>query len=204
MSLIAPTLIAILVYGESASPLKIGGILLAISSIFFISLSKSKATDGIPLSSSIDESRSGNMALWFFPIATLIGSCIIDTGLYWVNEIGIVNSTNIDFIASIFFFAALFGIFLVIRSYISEGITIRTKDVIAGFALGIPNFFSIYLIIQVLSNGMDGSVVFPINNVGILTLTAILGVLFFGERFNVQKSIGLLLALTAIALIALG
>ena len=57
---------------------------------------------------------------------------------------------------------------------------------------------------MVLSNGMDGSVVFPINNVGILLATAVLGLLFFDEKFNNQKLLGFAMALASIIMVAIG
>ena len=195
MSLIAPTLFAILVYGESAGFIKITGVLLAIASIFVISLNKSVNPT---------ESKSVSIWLWIFPIGTFIGSCFVDGGLFYVNQVGLASSLDIDFIATLFFFAGCFGILFVIFDYFKNKTTYRWKEVIAGFGLGIPNFFSIYLLLKVLSNGMDGSVVFPINNVGILLTTAILGLFFFNEKFNTQKLIGFSMAVLSIILVANG
>lgn len=197
MSLIAPVMIAIIWYGESASLLKVLGIALAIASIFVISLSKQKHTTA---------ERSQNVPnnpLWIFPVGTLLGSCFIDSSLFYVDRTGLASSLDIDFLASLFFFAGCFGSVLAIWQWFVDGIGYRKKDIIAGFALGIPNFFSIYFLLKVLSNGMDGSVVFPINNVGILVCTALMGLLFFGEKMTLQKSIGFAMAILAIVLIAL-
>ncbi len=195
MSFIAPTIIAILAYGESASPMKIIGVLMAIASIFVISLNKNAG---------VEKSKSVNKWLWLIPIGTLIGSFFVDSGLFLVNETGLASSMDIDFIATLFFFAGSFGIIFLIYDYFKNGVGYRWKEVIAGFGLGIPNFFSIYFILKVLSNGMDGSVVFPINNVGILLATAVLGLFFFNEKFNAQKLIGVAMAVLSIVLVANG
>ena len=195
MSLVAPTIFAILVYGESASAIKILGIILAIASIFAMSINKSNDNT---------DSKKISLWLWVFPIGTFIFSCFVDLGLYYVNKTGLVSSLDIDFIATLFFFSGCFGILFVTFDYFKNGVTYRWKEVIAGFALGIPNFFSIYLLLKVLSNGMDGSVVFPINNIGILLVTAILGLFFFNEKFNTQKLIGFSMAVLSIILVANG
>lgn len=195
MSLIAPTIFAILVYSESAGLIKILGILLAIISIIVISMNKNKGKV---------EAQPMNKWLWIFPISTFLGSCFIDISLFYVNKTGLASSLDIDFIATLFFFAGSFGIVLVIYDYFKNGTTYRWKDIIAGFGLGIPNFFSIYLLLKVLANGMDASVVFPINNVGILLVSAVLGVLFFHEKFNRQKLIGFSMAVIAIIMVAKG
>lgn len=195
MSLIAPTILAISVYNESAGWIKIVGILLAISAIFVISFNKS---------SKPKESTPVPKWMWIFPVATLFGSFFVDGGLFYVNETGLANSLDIDFVATLFFFAGCFGILFLVFDYLKNGTGYRWKEVVAGFALGVPNFFSIYFLMMVLSNGMDGSVVFPINNVGILLTTAILGLLFFKEKFNTQKLIGFSMAILAIIMVANG
>ncbi|MFT6336788.1 MAG: drug/metabolite transporter (DMT)-like permease [Saprospiraceae bacterium] len=201
MSLIAPTLAAILYYGDSAGPLKVTGILLAVASIFIISLSGS--TDEQLLENG-HPSKKINPLIWLFPIGTFLGSCLVDGGLWYVNQTGLASSLDIDFIATLFFFAGSFGLLFVLFDYFKNRTAIRKKDIIAGFALGIPNFFSIWLLLKVLANGMEASVVFPIINVGILVTTAILGLILFGEKFKFQKTIGFLMAVAAIILIATG
>jgi len=195
MSLIAPTILAILFYGESVGFLKVFGILLAIASIFVISLNKTEGSA---------ETKPINKWLYLFPLGSFIGSCFIDSGFFLVNQNGLASSLDIDFIATLFFFAGCFGLLFTIYDHFKNGTTYRWKEVIAGFALGIPNFFSIYLLLKVLSNGMDGSVVFPINNVGILLVTAVLGLFFFNEKFNIRKLIGFSMAVIAILLVTIG
>jgi len=199
MSLIAPTLIAIIIYGESSGIVKILGIILAIASIFVIS-----SSGGTEQQTDKDNKKTNTKLIWLIPIGAFIGSCILDAGLFLVNQTGIANSNDIDFLAILFFCAGLFGLLFVIYDYVKNGVGYRKKDIIAAFALGIPNFFSIWFILKVLANGMDGSVVFPINNVGILVTTAILGALMFQEKFNKKKILGFVMAVAAIVLIATG
>lgn len=200
MSLIAPTLAAIIIYNESAGWIKILGIILAICSIFLISFSNPDSSD------QSDEAQEPKIAswMWVFPIGTFLGSVIVDGGLFYVNQTGLANSNDIDFVATLFFFAGCLGVLFAIYDYFRNGVTFRRKEVIAALGLGIPNFFSIWFLLKVLSNGMDGSVVFPINNVGILFMSAILGLIFFSERFNTRKVLGLAMAIGAIVMIALG
>lgn len=201
MSLIAPTLGAIIYFGDSAGSFKITGILIAIISIFVISMT---STSNQAKKDNKESPKDSNLLIWLFPIGTFIGSCFVDGGLWYVNQSGLASSLDIDFIATLFFFAGCFGVLFVLFDYIKNKTTFRWKDIIAGFALGVPNFFSIWLILKVLANGMQASVVFPINNVGILITTAILGLIFFAEKFNTQKIIGFIMAILAIILIAVG
>ena len=74
---------------------------------------------------------------------------------------------------------------------------------IAGISLGVPNFFSIYLLLLALQQGWGGSVVFPVNNVGVLVMAAIFGIVLFKERLIPIRIWGFALAVLAIVLITI-
>ena len=80
-----------------------------------------------------------------------------------------------------------------------------TKNVLAGIALGIPNFFSIYFLVQGLhSNVFQSSATIPILNISILVATALVAIGVFRERTNKWQAAGLALAIISILMIALG
>ncbi|NNF33699.1 MAG: hypothetical protein HKN68_06305, partial [Saprospiraceae bacterium] len=191
MSLIFPAIMGILIYAESSTSFKITGILLSILSIVLISFPSRKS--------------NWNKALLWLPLATWLGSGIIEITLFYVNVEGLAPSADIRFVSSIFLFAGCFGILLFLISSIrNKGILIRKKDILAGILLGVPNFFSIYLLLILLDQGWPGSELFPINNVGILFFSSLIGVIIFAERLNALKIIGFLASITAIVLIANG
>lgn len=192
MSLLAPAIIAMTFFNESATVFKIIGILLAILSIFVLS----KKED--------HEEHQHTLADWIFPIGTFVGSCIIDSVLYIVNVNGIANNGDIRFVGTLFFFAALFGLLFLVYDIVILKHKFELRSIGYGILLGVPNFFSIYLLLLVLDQGLGGSVVFPINNVGILSLSAITGFFIFKEKFGRYKFIGLALAILSIITIANG
>lgn len=193
MSLIAPTLLAILVYHEPSNPYKWVGITAALLSIILLSYQKSD-------SSSV-ESQNRRAYLWLFPIITFLGSCIIDSGFYYIEKNNLAQNSDISFVASLFLFTASYGLIILVIQIIRKKTILAWKNVLAGILLGIPNFFSIYLLLMALQQGWGGAVVFPINNVGILVLSAIFGILFFREQLTKYKIAGGLLAIIAILLI---
>ena len=65
------------------------------------------------------------------------------------------------------------------------------------------NFFSIYLLLLALQQGWGGSIVFPVNNVGILVVAAIFGLLIFREKLTSVKLAGFGLAILSIILITM-
>ena len=81
---------------------------------------------------------------------------------------------------------------------------IAFKNVYWGILLGIPNYFSMLFLVKTLSYFPTASAtIFPINNIGIVAVSTMVSVWFFKEKLNSKNIIGLLLSLTAIALIAI-
>ncbi len=191
MSLIAPTLIAILVFHEPSSWIKWVGILSSILAIILLSYQK---TDR-------DAAPSEQGILWLFPLLTFLGSCLIDSTLYLIEKNNMAENGDIGFVASLFLFAGLNGLVLIVIQAIRSRLHLKWKNIIAGIALGIPNFFSIYLLLLSLQQGWGGSTVFPVNNVGVLVMAGVFGVLIFKERLTKYKVAGFVLAIVSILLI---
>ena len=190
MSLIAPVMVGILFYAEGWSWIKITGILLAIAAIFLIP----KETAGTK--SSIN-SRYVYLGIFIF-----LGSALIDTGLYLKDKLFTIGIDDLSFTATLFFFAGIGSLPLFLINRYQTKAEIRMKDLWAGFILGIPNFFSIYFILLGL-NYTDGSVFFPINNVGILLVSGIAGIFLFKENMNKYKYLGFFFSILAIILLQL-
>ncbi len=194
MSMIAPAAVAILFYAEKGGLMKWGGIVAAIIAIVLLSYEKKK-DDVLTI-----QKKS---ILWFFPSATLLGSCIIDTSLFLIEHHKMTEPGDIGFIASLFLMAGVTGLIFLIIQLIRKKIIWENKSIIGGIGLGIPNFFSIYLLILALNQGWGGSVVFPINNVGILSVAALFGLIFFKEKISPIKWVGFAIAVLSIIIIAI-
>jgi len=186
ISLIAPAIVAVMIFNEPLSLLKGFGIGVAILSLFLLQYTKgvSFKTEGLK-----------------YLILVFLGSCFIDTYLYLLEAYEIAPNGDIEFVSTLFFFAGLFGLIYLFISSFKQKRKVQIKDFIGGVMLGIPNFFSIYLILYLLGAGWNGSTVFPVNNVGVLLLSVIFGVLFFKEKINTTKLIGICLAILSIYLI---
>lgn len=192
MSLVAPALVGILFYHESSGPVKWSGIALALAAIALLSFQKDMS-GGEP---------AATKRLWLFPVLTFIGSCVIDAGLFLVEHYQLASSTDVSFIATIFLTAGLTGLLLQLFNQAAITKLTRSKNWIAGIALGIPNFFSIHLLLVALQYGWEGSRLFPINNTGVLLTSVAVGVLVFHEKLNKLKIAGIGVAILAILLIA--
>lgn len=190
MSLITPVVFAIALYGESLSTLGWVGIACAIGAIVFVNF-PAKGEKRISILSPVI----------MLPIVTFAMSGVIEVLLYYSEASGRVTDDGAEFTASCFFMAGMMGLlYAVYRIFFKDAILGR-KELLGGLALGIPNYFSIYLLVFLLGKGWDGAVLFPLNNIGILLAGTALGILAYKESINQNKIIGLILGLLAIVLI---
>ncbi|TSE09500.1 MULTISPECIES: hypothetical protein [Aquimarina] len=190
MSLAIPIVFGIIAYQESTGILKIIGILIALIAVYLTSM---KTPDGVSITRK-------NL---IFPLLVFIGSGIIDTSLKFLETHYVAQNDVPVFSATIFGFAAIVGVFTILYKAILGKFKISIKNIIAGIGLGIPNYFSIYFLIKALRHdSMDSSTVFTINNVAVLLVSTIAGILFFREKLILKNWIGIILAILSIILVA--
>lgn len=191
MSLSIPVIFVIFYYGEDLSILKVLGIILALLSVYLVS---AKTKDGLKV----------NKSALLLPFAVFLGSGIIESSIKVLQNDFVPQEETPVFSASIFLFATLTGIVVFAFRFFKTKELFRIKDVIGGIALGIPNYFSIYFLIEALRNpNLDSSIVFVINNVSIVVLSTIVGILLFKEHLFRKNKIGIALAVFSIVLVAL-
>ncbi|MFB0904467.1 MAG: EamA/RhaT family transporter [Nonlabens sp.] len=188
MSLVIPVMAGFWLYEESIGWIKIAGILLALSSVYLTSV---KSRDRLKF----------NTSLLVLPIILFIGSGVIDTTLKYVEKTHVLPGEEPLFSAMCFATAFVLGILILIYEATQKRF-LTIKSLIAGIVLGIPNYYSIYFIIKTLKNGMESSVVYPINHVGTVLFTSLLGILLFKEKLIPKNYIGIVVAVAAILMIA--
>jgi len=192
LSLILPVVIALLFYGEPLTTWKLPGLLAAIGAVIYIN------ADGSP-----KLPKWSSLTALSLPLLTWLGSSAVDLSLFLSEKYQAANGHNLLFTASLFFFAGLSGLLFVLFQDLKTGSSWKKKDIIAGICLGIPNFFSIYLIVVLLSDGWQGSILFPMLNVAIILITTLVGLFVFKEDFNRNRKAGIVLAILAIILLSM-
>ena len=190
MSLVIPVIFAVFVYKDSLSLLQIIGIVLALGAVYLASIKKK----GIHVNKNF---------IWL-PILVFVGSGVIDTSIKFIQETYLNDGEYPLFSSTVFGAAALSGFLFVGYKAIKTPIMINFKNIIGGICLGIPNYFSIYFLLKALNNNqLNSSSVFTINNVAIVLFTTLLGILLFKEKLSTKNSIGVILAILSIILVAL-
>ena len=191
MSVVIPILFGLFYYNESLGALKLIGIGLALIAVYLSSIKTSKGIN-------IDRK------LILLPILVFIGSGIIDTSIKFLEDTYVAQNDVPLFSAIIFLAAAIVGLILLINQAIKGKFIFEAKNIIAGICLGIPNYFSIYFLVKTLrSDILDSSGIFTINNVAIVTISTLAGIILFKEKLLRKNWIGIGLAILSIILISL-
>ncbi|WP_459211655.1 EamA/RhaT family transporter [Aquimarina rhabdastrellae] len=189
MSLAIPILFGILIYGESTSIQKLIGITIALVAVYLTSATTHQT----------QTTYKRNLIL---PLFVFLGSGIIDTSLKYLETNYVPSNETALFSATIFCFAAILGIGTLLFKIIQGKVSFKTKNILGGIALGIPNYFSIYFLIKALRHHPDSAITFTINNIAILLLSTFFGILLFKEKLITKNWIGIALAVISIILVA--
>lgn len=138
----------------------------------------------------------------FLPLLLFLGNGINDTLMKYAEFHFVSDSNNlILFLSVIFSSSLLLGIIISIVKYFRLKYRIQLKNILAGIILGLLNFGSTFYILKCMGL-YDSSVVFPVTNAGIVSLSALMGFYFFREKLSKKNWAGIALAILAIVLIA--
>ena len=108
---------------------------------------------------------------------------------------------NLGFmIAFIYFVALIFGIIIVVWDIARGKSRWQWKSAAGGIMLGVINYFSTFCVYNSM-RCFDNVVLFPIYNIGVVSLTAIVGWLLFKEKLTWKNYLGLGIAIIAVILI---
>ena len=188
MSMALTLIFMIKFYDESISILKITGIIFAFLGVFFMAYQKK-------------ENSTETSYTWML-ILLFVGSAFLDIILNCFQKYEIVNIPNPLFCAIGFGVAGLIGLVVLGIRIIKGNEKLEFKNILAGFFLGVPNFFSIYFLLESYkSSGWNDSTVLSIMNVSIVLVSALIGFVSFKENVNRQKIVGLVASVLAIVLL---
>jgi drug/metabolite transporter (DMT)-like permease len=191
MSMAASVLGMIFLYNESVSALKIFGILLAFAGVVLVSWQGK------------NEKSAAKQSLWML-FVLFFGSGILDLVLNYVQNNALQQLTPSLFSAIGFGMAGIIGLVVFLIQLQQKKTKFAFKNILGGIALGIPNYFSIYLLIKSYKEtGWADSTVLSIINVSIVCISALTGFLIFKEKINLTKGFGILASLLAILLLYL-
>lgn len=142
----------------------------------------------------------------FIPLVLFVGMGLVDSLVRFAQHNWVRDKNTAIFSAVLFIMAFLTG--LVILPFRKEGLNEFRKPAIWGWGilLGIVNFGSIYMIVSALNHvndsgeKLDGSIVFGVNNIGIVSLSVLAGLWIFREKLHRINWAGIIISAIAIIL----
>jgi uncharacterized membrane protein len=193
LSMIISVVFFIIFFNDPYNWLKILGIIIALFAVIFTCYTTS------------NENKKNSNAMFYLPIMLFIGSGFLDALFKWVTDTYIKQEDNLlnQFLITSFGIAGIIGIVILMYQHLIQKKPFSPKAILAGFIIGVPNYFSIYFLGKVYKeNMMESSAIIPVNNMAIVLVSTIAAYLFFKEKLSIINWLGILLSIVAIALIA--
>ncbi len=195
MSVIIPIVVSIMIDPKDLlTNYKATGIILAILAVFLSVYRKRKV-----------EFDPRNI---YLPIILFLGMGLVDSFVKYAQQYYVADDVLPVFTVILFAMAAIAGIVTKLLRRTSFKELIQPNTIMWGIALGISNYGSLYFLIKalnykdVLGDSLDGSIVFGINNLGIIALSVIIGLIVFKEKFLKINWVGIFLSLIAIYILS--
>ncbi len=191
MSLVLTVTFAILYFKEEVNAIKIVGVILALLAVVLTNYpSKEEGTVTSP---------ELLKRFYYFIILTFLIDATISIALQYIELRVAPQGNDPSFLISLFFFAGMIGALYWLYHLLQGRMKPTKKDFIGGLVLGLPNFASLYFLMLALGQpGWEGSVVYPIVNVAIIALSAIMAFLIFKEKLSTLNKWGVMVAVFAI------
>jgi drug/metabolite transporter (DMT)-like permease len=192
VSLIIPFTFSLIFYGDAFTGMKMLGILLTIVAVILTLMPSQEQK--------LETVDKKNLLL---PWSIFLGCGILDTIVKFVEHYHLSEATAGVFLRNCFTTAFGLGVVVLIISLIKGKIQFQPKAIVSGLLLGVPNYFSIWCLIQFLKIYPDNSSVWiPVNNVSIVIVNVLVGLLIFKERVSTLNKWGIGLALLAITILS--
>ncbi len=190
MSVAIPAFSSIYLFQEDSNFQKFLAIGLALLSVYLATYTKS-------------QDKKDKKVIWML-LVIFIGSGLLDTIINYCQKSVLTNAMDSPmFVGSAFYTGGIIAVCISIYQYTQNQFQFSWRDLIGGLCLGIPNFFSIYLIMKAIDEGiMESSILFPVINIGVVITTTLVGLLLFKEKINWINYLGIGLSILAILLLS--
>jgi len=191
MSVVIPIIFSIIYYNEDVSILKITGILAAVSGVILTVYKPSN-----------NEVKKTGLSEILVPVILFIGMGISDSMVKYSQNAYLQNESPALFNASLFLISFVSSVLYGLFTKEIFGI-FKAKTILLGLLLGFLNFYGIYFFIKALGSEIfDSSIIFGINNVGIVSLSVLTGLFLFKEKLYKINKLGILVSIIAIFILS--
>ena len=183
LSVVVPVLGSVMIFSEAITSIQSLGILMALISIFLFSWNDKK------VKANTDRKEFYLPILLFLMMGSGDFSLKVFQGIYPADYL-------MSFIILVFVISSILSLFLVLV----KRVIISRQIIIAGFLLGIPNYFSAYFILKALQQ-LSGAITFTLNNIGIIMLSTFLGFIIWREPLKRKAIFAIAFAIISVILL---
>ncbi len=166
------------------------------------------ALPGVLLTVHRPRNRLPDLSLLYLPLVLFVGMGLVDS-LVKLAQYEYVSDANLSlFTAILFGISAIIGILVSVISRDRLASLFSIRVLAWGILLGLVNFGSIYFLVRALNylhpvrGAIDSSVIFGVNNIGIVVLSLILGVMLFREKLSRVNAAGIVICIIATIILA--
>ena len=188
LGLVVSLAVSILFFRERPRAIQLAGLGLALAALLLI-------RGGEP-----DGSKAGRRSFWLL-LLTLLCSGGADAMSKVFEQLGKAEEST-QFFFWLFLTALLLTVLLALREGRRAKTRLLWKELAAGAAVGIPNYFSSYLLLRALQK-LPAFLAYPVYSTGTILLVLLAGALLFRERLTRRQALGVGLILGALALLNL-
>ncbi|QMW06438.1 EamA/RhaT family transporter [Spirosoma foliorum] len=205
LSLVIPVCFSLFVFqtgGKTFDLLNYLGLILAVVAVGLSTYKKEPPTVEADSSAKPTSRRLGANVL--LPVAVFLFYGATNTMINYMNIRYIPSADKtIQVTLTMVLGAIVAGLLMLVVRIIQGKEKIQVKSLIGAVTLGVPNFLSFYTLLLALSAfGSNGAFVYPLYNIGVILVAAMMAALFFKEQLSTANKIGLALAILAIGLIS--
>ncbi|MFZ2863103.1 MAG: EamA family transporter [Ignavibacteriaceae bacterium] len=186
LSIIIPVIFSIILFDEKPSQNIIIGFVLVLLTLYLFYLSLKN-----------HDSIADSVKKYFYLFLLLIGIGVVDFSMK-IFERTFDIAEKETFVFMIFFFAFLYTL----TRILSAKIKYDKPTFMIGLVLGLPNVLTIHFLLAALLT-LPAIIVFPVQNIGVILLTAIGAYIFWKEKINLFGKIAIAVGIAAIVFLKL-
>ena len=179
--------VSVLFFHETPSPLRLLGVGLVLAALVLIHGPK-------------EEERRARRRFWLL-LLTLLCCGGADAMAKVYEQLG-VQSESTRYFFWLFLTALALTALLALLEWKRSGKKLLLKELSAGLLVGVPNYFSSYLLLRALQR-LPAFLVYPVYSTGTILLVLLVGALLFRERLSRRQGLGVGLILAALVLLNL-
>ena len=191
LGVMVPLAFSFLIFKEQPAVIQVVGIVIALAALIIMnSPDKSAEASAAPKTYSFG-----------LLILTFLANGLADAMSKVFEQVGPRTDDRV-FISFIFMMACVISAVLAFLEYRKTGKKLIPKELLAGIAVGVPNYFCSFFLLSALTR-LPSFLVYPVFSTGTIILVMLVSTLLFRERPTKKQALGIAMILTALVLLNL-